>query len=432
MSLDYVLQGIQPLRKEIVMEPLFRTETIYDLPVHQEFKKSFQYASRRRSVANIIGCFLVIWYISLFHMKNIIFIYLALVAYLLIVYLVRNSKNGDINYKRILQSNGGEPMHEQYRFYEDSIHVQNVKNGNQHHYSYEIFRHVINAPHMLILVMEHRSCLILEKPWLKGGSPDELLQFLLHRCSNLKSKRAKGIGFGKFTYRLVAIFLAVGTAIALYNLCGIQTANWLKNDMTYAEMAEQLRPLGIVISDKTIEEMISYDEEYQTEFGEDYYYGDANNRKVIDLLYWEGVGVYDSQTSEWTPSASGIFWFDMEVWNAGAIYSDFFRGLRAMHPDLNFTNVQEDYSRVDIEAGTGTVGLSFDLNGAHYEMDANYYYDWYDESVLTQILGILCMDDSTENLYYANDGQAIFLYYGSADQVKQLEQKTGLDFSDSY
>ena len=160
------------------MEPLFTTETIYDLPVHQEFKKSFQYASRRRSVANIIGCFLVIWYISLFHMKNIIFIYLALVAYLLILYFVRNNKKGDIQYKRLVQANDGEPVHEQYRFCEDAIHVLNPKSGNQYTYRYELFRHLINAPHMLILVMEHKSCMTLEKTWLKGGTPEECIQFL--------------------------------------------------------------------------------------------------------------------------------------------------------------------------------------------------------------------------------------------------------------
>ena len=168
------------------------------------------------------------------------------------------------------------------------------------------------------------------------------------------------------------------------------------------------------------------------EYGTDYYEDTESNTKIIDLLYWEGTGIYDSETGEWTPSASGIFWFDMEVWNAGAIYSDFFRGLRAMHPELNFTNLQEDYSRVDMEAGTGTVGLSFDLNGTHYEMDAEYYYDWFDEGILMQILRMLRTDENSENLYFVNDGQAVFLYYGSPEQVKQLERKTGLDFSDTY
>ena len=414
------------------MEPLFTTETIYDLPVHQEFKKSFQYASRRRSVANIIGCFLVIWYISLFHMKNIIFIYLALVAYLLILYFVRNNKKGDIQYKRLVQANDGEPVHEQYRFCEDAIHVLNPKSGNQYTYRYELFRHLINAPHMLILVMEHKSCMTLEKTWLKGGTPEECLQFLLHRCPNLKRKKAKGVTFGKWTYRIFVVFLSIGTAIALYNLTGLAALGRLSNDLSYQEMAEELRPLGITVSQQTIDELDAYDAEYMAEYGTDYYEDTESNTKIIDLLYWEGTGIYDSETGEWTPSASGIFWFDMEVWNAGAIYSDFFRGLRAMHPELNFTNLQEDYSRVDMEAGTGTVGLSFDLNGTHYEMDAAYYYDWFDEGILMQILRILRTDENSENLYFVNDGQAVFLYYGSPGQVKQLERKTGLDFSDTY
>lgn len=414
------------------MESIFITETIHDLSVHQEFKESFLYASRARHIFHILGCILTIWYISLFHSQKIIFIYLGLVLFLLVTHLLRNSNKGDIQYKRMLQTNDGEPIHVQYRLCDDAIYALNPKNGNQNIYRYETFRHVIDAPHMLILVMEHRSCLILEKPWLKGGTPEELLQFLLHRCPNLKRKKAKGVTFGKWVHRILVVFLSIGTAIALYNLSGLATRGRLTNAMTYQQMAEELRPLGITVSQQAMDELEAYDAEYVAEYGTDYYEDTKSNTKIIDLLYWEGSGIYDSETGEWTPSTSGIFWFDMEVWNAGAIYSDFFRGLSAMHTELNFTNLQEDYSRVDMEAGTGTVGLSFDLNGAHYEMDAAYYYDWFDEDILMQIFGILRTDGNSENLYFANDGQALFLYYGSAEQAKQLERKTGLDFSDTY
>ena len=414
------------------MEPLFTTETIHDLSVHQEFKKSFLYASRARHIFHILGCFLTLWYISLFQNQRILFLYLGLVLFLLITHLLQNNKKGDIQYKRMLQANDGEPIHVQYRLCDDAIYALNPKNGNQNIYRYEMFRHVIDAPHMLILVMEHKSCLILEKPWLKGGTPEEFLQFLLHRCPNLKRKKAKGVTFGKWVHRILVVFLSIGTAIALYNLSGLATRGRLTNAMTYQQMAEELRPLGITVSQQTIDEIEAYDAEYMAEYGTDYYEDTESNTKIIDLLYWEGTGIYDSETGEWTPSASGIFWFDMEVWNAGAIYSDFFRGLRAMHPELNFTNLQEDYSRVDMEAGTGTVGLSFDLNGTHYEMDAEYYYDWFDEGILMQILRMLRTDENSENLYFVNDGQAVFLYYGSPEQVKQLERKTGLDFSDTY
>ena len=414
------------------MEPLFTTETIHDLSVHQEFKKSFLYASRARHIFHILGCILTIWYISLFHSQKIIFIYLGLALFLLVTHLLQNNKKGDIQYKRMLQANDGEPIHVQYRLCDDVIYALNPKNGNQNIYRYEMFRHVINAPHMLILVMEHKSCLILEKPWLKGGTPEELLQFLLHRCPNLKRKKAKGVIFGKWVHRILVVFLSIGTAIALYNLSGLATRGRLTNAMTYQQMAEELRPLGITVSQQAMDELEAYDAEYVAEYGTDYYEDTKSNTKIIDLLYWEGSGIYDSETGEWTPSTSGIFWFDMEVWNAGAIYSDFFRGLRAMHPELNFTNVQEDYSCVDMTAGTGTVGLSFDLNGAHYEMDAAYYYDWFDEDILMQIFGILRTDGNSENLYFANDGHALFLFYGSAEQAKQLERKTGLDFSDTY
>ena len=279
--------------------------------------------------------------------------------------------------------------------------------------------------------MEHKSCMILEKQWLQGGTPDEFLQFFLHHCPNLKKKKAKGVTFGKWTQRLLIILAAIGTVIALFHLTGLAPFGRLNNKLSYQEMAEEIRPLGITISQQTIDELEAYDAEYRIQYSEDYYVNTESNTKIIDLLYWEGIGIYDSENGEWTPSDSGIFWFDIEVWDASAIYSNFFRGLNALHPEVNFTNVQEDYSRVDTETGIGTVGLSFDLNGKHYEMDAQYYYDWFDQNILFEILSILRTDENPENLYYVNDGQAVFLYYGSTKEVKQLERKTGLDFSDA-
>ena len=413
------------------MEPLFTGESIHNLSVHQEFKKNFLYANRSRHIFHILGCFVVLWYISLFQNQRVLFIYLALVLFFLISHLLQNSRKGDIQYKRMLQLNEGEPLHMQYRFCDDAIYALSPKSGNRHTYRYEMFRYVINAPHMLILVMEHKSCMILEKQWLQGGTPDEFLQFFLHRCPNLKKKKAKGVTFGKWTQRLLIVLAAIGTVIALFHLTGLAPFGRLNNKLSYQEMAEEIRPLGITISQQTIDELEAYDAEYRIQYSEDYYVNTESNTKIIDLLYWEGIGIYDSENGEWTPSDSGIFWFDIEVWDASAIYSNFFRGLNALHPEVNFTNVQEDYSRVDMETGIGTVGLSFDLNGKHYEMDARYYYDWFDQNILFEILSILRTDENPENLYYVKDGQAVFLYYGSTKEVKQLERKTGLDFSDA-
>ena len=80
------------------MEPLFTTETIHDLSVHQEFKKSFLYASRARHIFHILGCFLTLWYISLFQNQRILFLYLGLVLFLLITQLVIQILSHRINY----------------------------------------------------------------------------------------------------------------------------------------------------------------------------------------------------------------------------------------------------------------------------------------------------------------------------------------------
>ena len=65
----------------------------------------------------------------------------------------------------------------------------------------------------------------------------------------------------------------------------------------------------------------------------------------------------------------------MEVMNLDTMYTDFLTGVRALHPqELNFSNMKEDLSWVDVEEGTGTQKVSFDWSGASYTLEATVMY----------------------------------------------------------
>ena len=199
--------------------------------------------------------------------------------------------------------------------------------------------------------------------------------------------------------------------------------------MNYQDMAAELAPLGITISQRSIDELEAYDADYAAEYGRDYYSHNPSASKVFDLLYWEGCGFYDEETWEWTPSTSGVFYFDTEAWSVDTMYTDFFTGLSSMNSELNFTNVQEDYSEADIENGIGTVEICFTWNGTEHEMTAQYDYDWFDTEILHEVGYIIASDSIENDLYVCHDGQCCMLFYGSVQQVHELESLTGLNFS---
>lgn len=418
------------------MEYLFKTETIHDLSVHKEFSKGYLYASKLRNALYLFVSLVLVWYMFLFDNPIILYGFLFVAAIYLISAILRNQKKGDISYRRMLVANSGNPSHMVIHISEDGIHTVERGSENKRTYSYDQFRSLIETERLLILTMPYQLCLILQKTWLQGGTAEELTEYLLSHCPNIKRKKVRKVTFGKWVHRIHAVVLVIGTVVALTNLPSISLwdslSGRLHNNMTYAEMAAELAPMGIVISEQTISEMEAYDAQYAEENGADYYTQNYTYSKVFDLLYWEGCGVYDEETWEWTPSSSGVYWFDAEVWAVDTIYSDFLTGLSAMHPELNFTNVQEDYRAVDLEAGSGTVIVSFDYNGTHHELEASYDYDWFDTDMLFEVGRMIAADNSEKDLYFLSDGgQGILLYYGDPAQLRQLERKTGLDFHDT-
>lgn len=415
------------------MEYKFKTETIHDLTIEKEFQEGFRWSQKGISITYLLLSFLLIWQISLFEITSTAIVFLIIAAVYLVCYLVTR-KRGSIGYRRMVSANGGKPHHTIIQIGDDGILLINRDNDNKNSYNYDQFKAMVETKNLLILVMPYKLCLIMQKAWLIGGTSEDLKAYLFEKCPNIKKKKPRDIRFGKWVQYFHITVLVIGTILALTNLPAVslwdRISGKLHNDLTYQEMAAQLEPLGITISPQTIVELEAYDAEYAP--GENYYDVYYYESKVLDLLYWEGSGIYNQETWEWTPSSSGVFWFDAEVWNVDTIYTDFFTGVSAMDEELTFTNVQEDYSRVDFEQGTGVVTVTFDYNGNSYELDADFYYDWFDEAFLFDIQKILADDEKIQNLYIAEDGgQGYVLYYGAPEMIRQLELKTGLAFYDS-
>lgn len=405
---------------------IFKTETIYDEMVHRECVRYAPLAHRGRIWTEIILEVSLLLVLLQFGNENAIYAFMGWSVVFLGVFHLVTQKRIKRDYPKILQSNNGEPMHNRIHLRADGIHLVNPRSGNEMFYAYSQILRIVETPKLILLLTADKKWIILQKCWLQGGTPAELAAFLREHCPRVP--RIHGIRFGQWVHRIYVSTMIAGTLLGLALLFGAPIVP--EESKSFTELATELSSLGITISQETVAEVEAFYAEYPQLSPEE---GPSNADKARDLLFMEGMGDFDGETFEWTPSDSGVYWMDVEVFYVDSIYTDFFAGLSAMDEELDFANVQEDYSKVDIDSGTGTLPVSFDFHGQHYELNARYNYDWFDDAVLSEVIRIVNSADGEKQLYYAFDGgQGFLFYYGTTEDVRALKQLTDLRFTASF
>lgn len=414
------------------MEYRYKAEFLHDLASHLEFSHSYHWARPKSILRTCILILVTLWYISLLKHRYVAVIFLTFAAFY-IPAVLRNHKHGDASYRRMLITNAGKPEHNCYYFTEQDLVEENLDNGNKLTYSYDQFLDLVETKNQLILVLPDFLGIAFYKDSITGGTAEEFVAWLLEKCPNIKKKKTKHTTVGKYMDVVFFAAFITGILIALLNFPGYslwdRVSGRLHNDMSYLEMAQELKPLGISISSDTVDELESYDREYEKENGRDYYRDNPDSSKVLDLLYWEAAGYLDPNTEEWIPSTSGLLWFDLRAIDEETMYQDLLLGIAATNKSLEFQNVQADFSNAHQDSGTGTVTVSFAYQDDSYSFDVGYDNAWMDEEFLLEVMNILAQDELEENLYHAYDGQAVWLFYGTQDQVIKLRQKTGIFFN---
>lgn len=420
---------------------LFQSTITYDKPTHLEFQRAVIKSAPSHLVLKIILSVLLFLMIivRLFDGMNESGIMLSVYTLLIWVICFCNIRWGG-NYKRLLSANMGQPQQFNYCFLQDSIEERNADGAVIAKFSYDQVRRVIESKNYYILMLKHRIGVLVRKDAMPKDIAERFLDFLGWHCPKWKATHPSRGNAGQIMDWVTGILTVATLILCLVKIPVIQLPDVqpsgsqqgsLTNDMTYREMAQKLQLVDIHISEQAIKELEEYDTEYAAEHGKDYYSGFFAGSKVYDLLYWEACGFYDENTWEWTPSQSGVYYFDTEVMNVDSIYTEFFTGLSNMNADLNFTNIREDYSGADLEAGTGTVAVSFDWKGRTYNLDAVYDYDWFDAEFLCEVGQIIAADSDSRDLYVYYDEVGCLLYYGTTEQVQLLEALTGLHFENT-
>ena len=405
----------------------FQSEVCYDLATYKDFSRINTYTIPRVTICGLVYVACMVYLLCTmeysFSAKSVLI--LSLVTIGICVYQWYRSRDGGIEYKRMLRNHGHIPRY-LITFGESGIATRNIDSEKEISHSYANMRYMMESKKLLILVDDLKTAHMVDKSTLSGGSREELVSFLLQRCPQMKKRIRKG-GIGRILWYIMRILPIVMLAASLLTLLHIpeKLRGQFTNDTPSRQMVEELAQLDIHISDRALDTILLWESDCVSLFPK---YPGAS--KAYDLLCMEGMGQYDYETMDWTPSTSGVYWFDLEVMNISAIYSDFLQGVSAMDDSLTFTNVEEDYSNADILNGWGEIGLSFDYLGEHYSFSAQYNGDWFDTDMLYHLGRILAADEDPKDLWMTLDGQGVLLYYGTEESKDLLVRKTGIDFFD--
>ncbi len=413
---------------------LFHAEYIHDLPTHKEFLKISRQANTINTVIRYLmtGSILFYWilaYVMLDSPESFSkgFLFITAIYLATQLFTVLRGKNGDLQFQRMLFSNGGKPVRYRYSFDAEKIRLHNPDNGNDTSYDYAQIRYLNESEHLLTLEMPHRLCLIISKDTLTGGSFSEFTEFLLSRCTGIRNKKVRRGTAGKLAHWIFAVVIILGIGLAVFHLPAVRrfadSFRPIHNGMSYLQIAQELESMGISCEDDImLRELEDRYQEYR-----DYYTADYS--KTMDLLSWIGYGDYDPDTWEWTPSTSGVYWFDGEIVAVDTMYTDFLRGIcAASKGQLQFTDIREDTSRVNWDQGTGTQAVTFIWNGKNYRLEGEVYYDWFDTQVANELNEILRAQNPEKQLYFAYDGgQGYLVFYCDSQWARTFEKSTGID-----
>ena len=211
----------------------------------------------------------------------------------------------------------------------------------------------------------------------------------------------------------------------------------------HQRVREKLAQMGYPVSDKAFEETETQLINHQ-QWAKDY--PDLEGMEIFSneiltdeyfaylLLMNEGMGTYDEETWEWSPSSETIYVFDAEFMNVYSMYTEFLLGVDAIVPDAVFTDIAEDLSGMTVEWNmeTGTDGMrsvSFTCNGHPYTIALTSYGDWLNDEIISFVNEALEAEGCSGQLHivsYPYD-QCIFMIYGSETEAVTLQLELGIE-----
>lgn len=149
---------------------------------------------------------------------------------------------------------------------------------------------------------------------------------------------------------------------------------------------------------------------------------DTDFRSVLLSLGW---GKFDFDQHLWTPTSRQVFAFDAEVYDIEHMYLNYMKGIQAISQgELTITDVNQDNSNVNWEEPSGTVMVTFCLNGIACRYNADFQGDWLDVQIRQALNGYL-EQLGIEKRFYATDGsQGEIIFFCTEEWARKFEEAT--------
>ncbi len=150
-------------------------------------------------------------------------------------------------------------------------------------------------------------------------------------------------------------------------------------------------------------------------------FGGNSGIEAYMLLAELGMGDYDDESGEWTPTSDRVYAFDAEVFDIEHMYTLFLKGIQSIVPDIEITDVKEDLSGMTEEMTSseesgemtdGTRSVSFLCNGHPYAIELTSYGDWINPEIIDFMEDVLEKENCPKRLHLlpAMDQIAILVY----------------------
>lgn len=422
----------------------FQSAVTYDLPTYKEFM---------RCLTNMVTSHTFIQIFAIVYLSAFVFLivywgqyvsFLTIACILLIIFGIIKliNRGGGLQYKRIISNNHGQTPRNRMTIANGQIHALNLDNGNSVYFDFDKVRGIGETGNLIIILLEFRQGLMIDKRTLTGGTKEELLSYLLSACPSLKKRKVQTGKGHRIRNKIIFALLILGVVLSLVQMISGgaafgrygydiydenfgTTENWA-NKLTYAEIAANLKTLGI---EGITDDMVTGLQKAWDESPEEYrMYVD----KTANLLTELGFGTYDPETWEWSPSSTNVYAFDMEVLNLDTMYEDFLRGVAALGDgDLEFSNIEENLDKVDWDNGTGSRSVKFEWRGMNCHLGAEVMNDWFDLSVADDLNSLLAAHCDGKQLYFGSDGyQIVYVFYCDAEWAEAFVATTGMQLAE--
>lgn len=167
-------------------EKEFKSEHTWDLETYEEFSKGYMKSKRISTVLSIYYFLMCIYLLSMGQYKLNLFISIFVLG---ICLASKKSKGKNIQYNRMLLANKNKPPHIITTISKDGIRVINVDTNNKDEYDFDQIISLAETRNLLILKFKYNLGIVMNKNKLEGGNIEELTQFLLDNCPNIKKKK---------------------------------------------------------------------------------------------------------------------------------------------------------------------------------------------------------------------------------------------------